>query len=65
MQPDPAARNTKSTIAERAQVWLAKLLGRWVFRPSRPMLDIRRDYERLSVVSRERLRARYTATSSS
>ena len=46
-------------LAERAVVWLSKLLGRWVFRPDRPMLDVRRDYERLSVVPRDKLRARY------
>jgi len=46
-------------LRERTIVWLSKVLGRWIFRPSRPMLAIRAQYERLSTVPRAKLKARY------
>ncbi|MBH9577238.1 alpha/beta hydrolase [Inhella proteolytica] len=52
-----------SSVRERATVWLQTQIGRWVFRPSRPMQDIRAQYERLSTVSRAKLKARYPAIS--
>ena len=44
---------------DRATVWLQTQIGRWVFRPGRPMQDIRAQYERLSTVSREKMTARF------
>jgi len=49
-----------SSLRDRALVWSQKQLAHWVFRPSRPLLDIRAQYERLSSVSREDLKARYS-----
>jgi acetyl esterase/lipase len=46
-------------LRDRLTVWLQSQIARWVFRPGRPMRDIRAQYERLSTVPREKLRARY------
>lgn len=46
-------------LRDRAAVWLQSRLARWVFRPDRPMRDIRARYERLSTISRERMKARF------
>jgi epsilon-lactone hydrolase len=46
---------------DRVAVWLQTQLARWVFRPGRPLRDIRTQYERLSTVSREKMMARLPA----
>ena len=49
-----------ASFGDRAAVWLQTLVARWVFRPSRPLSAIRDQYERLSTVSREKMKARYS-----
>jgi len=46
-------------LRDRVTVWLQTQLARWVFRPGRPLPDIREQYERLSTVSREKMKARF------
>lgn len=48
------------SLRDRATVWLQTQLARWVFRPGRPLRDIRAQYERLSTVSREKMKARFS-----
>ena len=48
-----------TNLKERLLVWVSGVLGRLLFRANAPLIVIRKRYERLAAVSREKLKAKF------
>lgn len=48
-----------ASLKERLLVWMSRMLGRLLFRANAPPIVMRKRYERLAAVSREKLKAKY------